>query len=223
MLAILTIKLLTILFIFIILFLLITQLIHYKLKLKLNPNFKDKKIISFVHPFCSDCGGGEKILWRMITSLISIHESQLPLNNIVGLQKLKINIISGKKDNIQELIQKLNQRFGIDLNENDLNSGDNLNNNFNIQSGNDKLVIEIELISMKAGYMLKPQNFLTMIFQILGQIYFAFEIISKVYSDIYCDTTGLPFTYFILKFFGHAKITAYTHYPFISYEMINEG
>ena len=46
--------------------------------------------------------------------------------------------------------------------------------------------------------------------------------ITNVYSDVYCDTTGLPFCYFILKHFGHAKITAYTHYPFISYDMISQ-
>ena len=219
---ILTIKLLTILFLFTFIFLLITQLIHYKLKWKHNLNFKYKKTISFVHPFCADCGGGEKVLWRMITSLISFHESPLPLKRPQEHQQLKINIISGKKDNIGDLIQKLKQRFGIDLNEINFNSEKDSNNKFNIQSRNNKLVFEVELISMKSGYMLRPQKFLTMCLQILGQIYFAFEIITKVYSDVYCDTTGLPFTYFILKYFGHAKVTSYTHYPFISYEMINQ-
>ena len=88
------------------------------------------------------------------------------------------------------------------------------------QINRNKLVLEIELISMESGYMLRPQNFLTMLLQIFGQMYFAIEIITKVYSDVYCDTTGLPFTYFILKYLGHAKVTAYTHYPFISKDMI---
>ena len=108
---ILIFKLLVIICLFAIPFLLITQLIHYKLKWRRNPNFKDKKTISFVHPFCSDCGGGEKVLWRMITSLISFHESPLPLNRPQVPHQLKINIISGKKDNIHELFQKLKQRF----------------------------------------------------------------------------------------------------------------
>ena len=41
-------------------------------------------------------------------------------------------------------------------------------------------------------------------------------------SDVYIDTTGLPFCYFVLKYFGHAKVTAYTHYPFISNKMIED-
>ena len=150
-------KLLTILLVFTFLFCLLIQLIHYKLKWRLNQNYKNIKTISFVHPFCADCGGGEKVLWRMITSLISFN----PLNNrSQGFQKLKINIISAKKDNIQDLLQKLKQRFGIDLNEKNLNSENHFNNNYNIQSRSDKFVFEVELISMKSGYMLRPQKFL---------------------------------------------------------------
>lgn len=208
-------KLLVVFFFFAFFFYIIIQLIHYKLKWQQNKSHsKNTRIISFVHPFCADCGGGEKVLWRMITSLISLNQN---LSRGQPVQKWKINIISGKKDNKFELEKKLKERFGIDLKSNSNNISD-----INMPSRriNNKLVFEIELIPMSSGYMLRPKNYLTMFLQILGQIYFAFEIVTKVYSDIYCDTTGLPFTYFILKHFGHAKVTAYTHYPFISNEMI---
>ena len=200
-------KLFTVFFVFILLYIIITQLIYLKLKFHHNSIYKNKSIktISFIHPFCSDCGGGEKVLWRMITSLISYYDS--PKNREKNLPKLKINIISGRKEDKAVLFNKLKTRFGIDLNN-------QTSNNRN------KLVLEVELISMESGYMLRPQNFLTMFIQILAQIYLAIEIITKVYSDVYCDTTGLPFTYFILKYLGHAKVTAYTHYPFISSDMI---
>ena len=200
----LSLRLLIIFFVFLFLYIIITQLIYFKLKFQNLSIYKKANIrtISFVHPFCSDCGGKEKVLWRMITSLISYNQN----NQYQNFQKLKINIISGRKDDIQNLLQKLKIRFGIDLNKK--------------QNNNKNFVIEVELISMESGYMLKSQNFFTKIFGIFGQIMFACEIITKVYSDIYCDTTGLPFTYFILKYLGHAKITAYIHYPFISNEMI---
>ena len=200
-------KLCIIFFSFVLIYLAITQLIYFKLKYHHNSIYKNKNIktISFIHPFCSDCGGGEKVLWRMITSLISYYDT--PKNRDQNLPKLKINIISGRKDDRQILFNKLKTRFGIDLiNPNHVN--------------NNRLVLEIELISMESGYMLRPKNFLTMLLQILAQIYFAIEIITKVYSDVYCDTTGLPFSYFILKYLGHAKVTAYTHYPFLSNDMI---
>ena len=200
-------KLFFIFFISILIYILITQLIYIKLKLHHNSIYKNKNIktISFVHPFCSDCGGGEKVLWRMIASLINYYDTSKPREQ--NVPKLKINIISGRKDDKQLLLDKLKSRFGIKLNEQK-----NISKN--------KLVLEIELISMESGYMLRPRNFFTMFLQILGQFYFAIEIITKVYSDVYCDTTGLPFTYFILKYLGHAKVTTYTHYPFISKDMI---
>ena len=200
-------KLFIIFFAFIIIYAAITQIIYIKLKYHHNSIYKNKNIktVSFIHPFCSDCGGGEKVLWKMITSLISYYDT--PKNRDQNLPKLKINIISGRKDDRQVLFNKLKARFGIDLiNPNHINRN--------------KLVLEIELISMESGYMLRPKNFLTMLLQILAQFYFAIEIITKVYSDVYCDTTGLPFTYFILRFLGHAKVTAYTHYPFISKDMM---
>ena len=222
MLIVLTIKLLIVFLSLSFILLVITQLIHYKLKRIHNSIFKNIKTISFVHPFCADCGGGEKVLWRIVSNLISSTLEELSsINTNQPIQKLKINIISGKKDNVQELLQKLHTRFGIDLGKEHINSNDN-NNNFMQANINNKLVIDVELISLKSGYMLRPQKFLTMFLQILGQIYFGFEIITNVYSDVYCDTSGLPFCYFILKYFGHAKVTAYTHYPFISYEMINQ-
>ena len=200
-------KLFVIFFAFTLIYLFITQLIYIKLKLYHSSIYKNANIktISFVHPFCSDCGGGEKVLWRMITSLINYYNT--PKNREMNLPKLKINIISGRKDDKQVLFNILKTRFGIDLNKQNI-------------INTKKLVLEIELISMKSGYMLRPKNFLTMLIQILGQFYFAMEIITKVYSDVYCDTTGLPFTYFILKYLGHAKVTTYTHYPFISRDMI---
>ena len=203
-------KLFLLSFIFLLIYIVITQIIYIKLKLNNNSLYKNKNIktVSFIHPFCSDCGGGEKVLWRMITSLISYYDNTTTKNNFQNMPKLKINIISGRKDDKQILLNKLKSRFGIDL----LKQNNNINSN--------KLVYEVELISMESGYMLRPKNFLTMLLQILAQIYFAIEIITKIYSDVYCDTTGLPFTYFILKYLGHAKVTAYTHYPFISKDMI---
>ena len=219
----LLIKLLIIFLFILFLYILLTQLIYYKLKYQHKKDFKNLKTISFVHPFCADCGGGEKVLWRMITSLISLNDESYNLSNIQTPQKLKINIISGRRDNIGDLKEKLKQRFGIELNQEDYNENifSNYNsNNYNMNARiNDKLVVQVELISLRSGYMLRPLKFLTMFFQILAQIYFGFEIITKIYSDVYCDTTGLPFCYFVLKYFGHAKVTAYTHYPFISNDM----
>ena len=92
----------------------INQLIYLKLKSKKNKLFgNDLKIVSFIHPFCADCGGGEKVLWRMITSLINFKPN---VNN--KTKKIKINIISAQKINLTELKTKLQERFKITFNNN---------------------------------------------------------------------------------------------------------
>ena len=73
-LIVLSFKLFLIFLFFSLFFILLTQLLHFKLKFQHNKNFPNVKTISFVHPFCADCGGGEKVLWRMITSLISFYD-----------------------------------------------------------------------------------------------------------------------------------------------------
>ena len=197
-------KLMIFLVFFVSFIIIINQLIYLKLKSKKNKLFgNDLKIVSFIHPFCADCGGGEKVLWRMITSLINFKPN---LQN--NTKKIKINIISGQKIDLNELKQKLQERFKINFNQ--------------THNNNNSFVNDIEIITINSGFILKPQKIATMILQIFGQILFAFYIISTIYSDVYCDSTGLPFSYFILKLFGHAKVTSYTHYPFISNDMLND-
>ena len=116
-------------------YIIITQLIHYKLRFLHNRAYKNRNIktISFVHPFCADCGGGEKVLWRMITSLISYYQNSSSMDSN-ELPNLKINIISGRNDDLEELYKKLKSRFGIDL-----------QNDYSISRINKKLVLEIIL------------------------------------------------------------------------------
>jgi len=127
----------------------------------------------------------------------------------------KINILTAPKSNKkatesthndlsynEELLAKLNERFSINI------------------STRSNSIKEIEMIEFKTAKYLSPFPFLTMMLQIFFQMIFAFEICSRVYSDVMIDTTGLPFTYSILGFLGNYHLTAYVHYPFISEDMI---
>jgi alpha-1,2-mannosyltransferase len=152
-------------------------------------------VISFLHPFCNDCGGGEKVLWMMIKKLYKQGNPN---------QKIKINILACIKDNLDDITSKIYKRFGIELND------------------KSQHVIDLEIIRLKHGSLLKPKGFLTMFLQIIGQLYLAFEIVTKTSSDAIVDTTGYPFTYSILSLLGRAKVFAYVHYPFISNDMIRD-
>ena len=85
-LIILSFKLFLIFVVFALILILLIKILHFKLKWQHTSIFGNTKTISFVHPFCADCGGGEKVLWRMVTSLISHYES-IPLSNIQSNQK----------------------------------------------------------------------------------------------------------------------------------------
>lgn len=156
----------------------------------------NRKIISFMHPFCNDCGGGEKVLWMMIKGISENYRNQ---------HQLKINVLCGTKDPADSIKQNLKDRFDIEF----------------LRTNNNK-IFEIELIRLKTASLLKPKPMFTMIMQIIGQIVFAFEILTTVHTDFIIDTTGLPFTYFILRILGRVRLSSYTHYPFISSDMISD-
>lgn len=148
--------------------------------------------------------------------------------------KLVINIMTNKPINFTELNKRLYERFLLDLrrphiveNKQSNQSGKlikeyDINEEFLYLSNKYDLVLEVRTTPIVTSYLLRPFGFLTMFFQIIGQIVFAFEVIFKCYSDVFVDTTGLPFTYPILRIFGHAYVTTYTHYPFISELMIEQ-
>lgn len=152
-------------------------------------------VISFLHPFCNDCGGGEKVLWMMVQAL-----KEYRVNN--PSSNFKIKILSGIKDNVKSIMNNLENRFDIKL-------GENKN-------------IDIEVVRLKKAHLLKPRKLMTMILQIFGQVIFAFEVLTKIHSDYVIDTTGLPFTYWVFSLIGRSNVIAYVHYPFISNIMIED-
>ena len=188
--------------IFFILFVILINLSIYKLKPSSHAARKNTYTISFIHPFCADCGGGEKVLWCMLDSLL---KTPPPPSSASSPVHLHLNIIAGVKDDAALIKDRILKRFNISFPANSPNTS----------------ILSITIKRLNSAYMLKPSPHFTMLFQILGQIYFSYEILTKVHSDAFYDTTGLPFTYLLLKLFNK-KIFAYVHYPFISYDMINE-
>ena len=153
--------------------------------------------IGFLHPFCNDCGGGEKVLWMMIKSI----------SNFSAKYNFRLKLLiyaANNKVGVEQILKNLRERFGIEFHKKNSN------------------LIDIELVRLYSYELLKPKNYLTMLLQILGQIIYAFEIILTSPSDLYIDSTGLPFSYSILNILGQGRVTAYVHYPFISRDMIRD-
>ena len=51
-------------------------------------NRSKRRSVTFIHPKCSDCGGGEKVLWLIIKSLLDYksNNGHSPLRKIVSLK-----------------------------------------------------------------------------------------------------------------------------------------
>lgn len=184
--------------------LLFVKLLQLRLRLSHFKKYgKSLKVITFIHPNCYDFGGGEKVLWMIINALTKMEKE---------LFYYKINILTAPKSTKEPkgntlneaLMQKLKERFSI------------------VFSNHSNAIKEIEMIEFKTAKYLSPFPYFTMLLQIIFQMLFAFEISTRVSSDLMIDTTGLPFTYSILGFFGKYNLSAYVHYPFISDDMIND-
>ena len=67
-----------------------------------------------------------------------------------------------------------------------------------------------------------PKNYpsFTMVWQALAYIKVCFKVANMSPCDIFIDTMGVGFSYPLLKLFFGMKIYSYTHYPFISRDML---
>lgn len=71
--------------------------------------------------------------------------------------------------------------------------------------------------------MLEPLNFATMVFQMLGTVAYTVKCIWNYQPDIFIDSTGFAFSYAVVKtLLPTTKVISYTHYPFISSDMISK-
>jgi hypothetical protein len=69
------------------------------------------------------------------------------------------------------------------------------------------------------SYAIRPLTFryphFTMLFQMLAMIVVGYISLHYCFPHIYIDTTGVPFSYPLAKFFG-CKVITYIHYPILS-------
>ena len=86
-----------------------------------------------------------------------------------------------------------------------------------------ELPSNLHFINAGSADFIKPGYFkhLTLIFQALGSIVYAFKCLNLYVPEVIIDTTGAPFASFVWKIFGGCKVILYIHYPFISTDMLH--
>ena len=144
--------------------------------------------ILFFHPFASDGGGGEKVLWHMLHALQSCR-SQDSKKSVTLVHKFPV------PDNLR-LFDIVKNQFGIDFTE-------NASNNFNI----------IGIYADK----LRPNSYaaFTILRQGLASIMAVRSSFQSNYPGIFIDTVGVPFAYPLCHLLG-IRVISYVHYPLIS-------
>jgi len=77
-------------------------------------------------------------------------------------------------------------------------------------------------IDPRIAAVLDPINYpnFTLFFQAIGFIRVCFHSFNLMPCDIFVDTMGVAFGYPALKLLFGCKIYSYTHYPFVSNDML---
>lgn len=168
-------------------FLEILYSIFYRLYMEYS---RVRNTVAFLHPFCDMGGGGERVLWCIISSLLRSSDYD-------------IVIYTHTKKSVVELVNDVHKRFGISI-------PNHFTERIRLQN-----VIGIQLIL--------PESFpfATLIFQAIGSMIFALINMILFCPQRLVDTAGYPFTYPIFKYLGGVQVSAYTHYPIISKDMID--
>ena len=144
---------------------------------------KRQKIVTFFHPNCMDCAGGERVLWAAVDAL----KDKVP--------EIAMYSVNNTHDEAREKIKK---HFNLDIPSN------------------------LRFINVGPAAFLEPHRFprLTLIFQALSSMVYALKCLFKFVPSVVIDSTGAPFAAPIWKILGGCTVIFYTHYPYISTDML---
>lgn len=161
----------------------------------IEPNDLERKIIyGFFHPNSFANGGGERVLWEAIKATLDKDE-----NNIVCLY----TFASDKKMSASSLLDSVLVNFNVDV-------------NYNL----DRLVLVHLNDKLKWGLDGSNWKFASLIMQCFSSIRVALHAINQLPPDVFIDTQGFPFVYWVISFFIGIPVVSYIHYPVISRDML---
>jgi alpha-1,2-mannosyltransferase len=187
---------------------------------------EDVVTIGIFHPYCHHGGGGERVLWLLIYSLLSQHEISRKVAIVIYTGVDESVAAGGGKDihdssnkatteaaQWEALIRKVEKQFGV-----------NFLQNPKICNGNtQELMSRLSFVYIRSRWLLdaKYYPFMTLLLQSLGSMLVTLECLLRYRPDIYCDTTGAAFGYPVASWlFQCPKVIAYVHYPIISEDML---
>jgi len=161
--------------------------------------------IAFFHPYCSGGGGGERVLWKIVTALNRLHRE--------GARKFHIIIYScedwneddkeGAKSAVERILAKADRLFNLGLTTD--------------------CTVPVDFVFLKSTRYLDAARYpyFTMLGQSLGSMVVGWEALWRSGAPhLFIDTTGFAFTLPVAKLVFGSRTAAYVHYPTISTDML---
>ena len=149
-----------------------------------------RRTIGFLHPYCNDGGGGERVLWVAIRELIA--------RKVADPADWRVVVYTGDRATDEEIRAHAVSRFGVQV----------------------PIGVEFVRLSLRGWIEAQRYPVATLIFQALGSVLLAAEAAWRAPPDVLIDTTGLAFCFPLLRAVGVHQLAAYVHYPIISSDML---
>ena len=146
--------------------------------------------IGFLHPYCNDGGGGERVLWVAIRELVA--------RGIAHPDKWRMVVYTGDRIPPAELRANAKYRFGVELPES----------------------LEFVQLSCRGWIEPSRYPVATLLGQALGSVLLAAEALLRAPPDVLVDTTGLAYCYPLVWAAGVRHLACYVHYPIVQSDML---
>ena len=158
--------------------------------LRLTRLLARRPTIGFLHPYCNDGGGGERVLWVAIRELVA--------RGIAHPDKWRMVVYTGDRISPAELRANAKHRFGIELPES----------------------LEFVQLSCRGWIEPSRYPVATLLGQALGSVLLAAEALLRAPPDVLVDTTGLAYCYPLVRAAGVRQLACYVHYPIVQSDML---
>lgn len=155
-------------------------------------------VVAFFHPYAYDCGGGEKVLWRLVRDVQEAYPDVhcvLYTGREVSAPSSVGNAAAVTSDDI---LRRVRDRFGIEL----------------------PRFLEFVFLDKREWVEAIYYPRLTMVMQALGSLVLGWEALTLCVPDVLIDTMGFSFVNPLFKLVGGCQVACYVHYPTISTDML---
>ncbi|KAJ9452687.1 GDP-Man:Man(3)GlcNAc(2)-PP-Dol alpha-1 [Diplonema papillatum] len=151
--------------------------------------------LGFFHPYSTGGGGGERVLWTMLSAI----QKEYPQHDIVLYTHWQSKPDEPSKQySADEIASLVRSKFGLTLSR------------------------PVDVVVLKNIAWVEASSYprFTLILQSLGSLVLGLEALLVDPPDIWLDTMGYAFTYPLAKYVGGCRVACYTHYPTVSSDML---